>query len=151
MRYGKGYRRDDITKSDIYMMYIIDKKTPTEIAKHYGCSVSCIGNRIRSYGFTSQHRKKREIPTDVLGELLITMTVPEIAERTGIPRTTIYSKLKRSGIEYERKIRRRRKSNHTQDERIMELYKKGMTVREISVITGISKSTVSMRIKSLKE
>lgn len=149
MRDGKGYVRKDITKSELYMMYVLDHKTPSEIAEHYACSTSCISNRIHSYGFSNQHRKKREIPKDVLEELAKSMTVPEISKRTGIPRTTIYSKLKRNGIGYVRVYEKKRKSDHSQDERLFELYNDGLTVREISVITGISKSTVARRIKQM--
>lgn len=140
------YNRKDITRSEIYRLYVIEKKNITEIAEHFDCSKSCISRKINTYDIT-KHRKKMEIPDDILRDMIKEMTVSEISKQIDVPRSTIYSRLKSSEIEQPNKRRRKRRPDHSQDERIKNLKNKGTPIHEISIITGLSKSTVYRRLK----
>ena len=142
MRKGRGYPIE-IDMSELYRLYVIEKMPPSEIAKKFDCSKSAITNKIKK--FTKQ-RKHGNIPDDVLKELSSKMTVPEISEMLGVPQSSIYSKLKRGNIEIKKIYKKKRTVDHTQDERIKKMKEEGKTIKEICIVTGLSRATVFRRL-----
>jgi DNA invertase Pin-like site-specific DNA recombinase len=145
----KGQKRDDITKEVLYRLYVLEKKTPTEIATSFSCSKSVITKKIKKYNF-STHRKRQNIPPEVLRDMAQNMTIPEIAEATKTDESTIHSKMTRNNIAFKRVYKKKRRADHTQDERIARLKAEGNDLYQIALITGKSKSTVYRRLKLME-
>jgi len=137
-----------IDKNELYHLYVINKKSLTEIAKHFDCSTSCINRKVNQYKFRRQ-RKSTDVPIEVLEKMSKDMTVKEMSDKLDIPVFAIYSKLKRAGIEYKRQRKKNRKIKDEQNDRIKEMRDNGKSLKEISFVTGLSVSTVYRRLKEI--
>jgi len=146
---GKGFPVE-IEKGELYRLYVIERKSLSEIAEHFGCSTSCINRRVNEYKFR-RHRKSTDVPVEVLEDMSKTMTVKEISDKLDIPVFAIYSKLNRAGIEYKRARKRNRKSKNEQNGRIKEMRDNGKSLKEISFVTGLSVSTVFRRLQEMSD
>jgi DNA invertase Pin-like site-specific DNA recombinase len=133
----------DVSDQDIFRKYVVEKKTPKEIAMLYNCSVAVVYNRINKRGWKN---KVKHIPDGIIEDMIKEKPVSVISEELGISKSSIYKKLKKENIIKPLK-RKKRDIKRNQDERIVELFKKGTPTKDIVVIVGLSPATVNRRLK----
>ena len=136
----------NIPEQEIFKMYVVEKKTPKEIAKRYGCSVNVIYQKLKKHGWKNRTKK---IPSGVLEEMIKEKPVSVISEELNVSNSSIYRKLHNEGLLPEKK--KGREKNTDQDDRIIDLYKNGTKLVDISVIVGLSKATVGRRVHDFKK
>lgn len=92
----------DISKDELYEMYVKEGLSIEECADHFGCSTSPIEQRLRAFDIEVRPRgnQRLDVPQEVLHELYVEagLTTVEIADRFDCHPSTIGRKILEQGI-----------------------------------------------------